>query len=113
MITVDRLRAVALTLPEVEERETWGRPTLRVRGKMFLTLSDDAATVTVKARPDEQAALIAVDAETFAVAAYVGRYGWVQVRLDRVEAGQLEELVVEAWRQTAPKRLVAAFDQRP
>jgi hypothetical protein len=29
----------------------------------------------VKAKPDEQASLIAIDAETFAVAAYVGQHG--------------------------------------
>ncbi len=56
----------------------------------------------VKAKPDEQASLIAIDAETFTVAAYVGQHGWVQVRLDRVAAGQLEELVGRGLDQTAP-----------
>jgi predicted DNA-binding protein (MmcQ/YjbR family) len=42
MITADELRRVVLSLPEAEERETWGHPTFRVRDKMFAALSDDA-----------------------------------------------------------------------
>jgi predicted DNA-binding protein (MmcQ/YjbR family) len=42
MITADELRRVVLSLPEAEERETWGHPTFRVRDKLFAALSDDA-----------------------------------------------------------------------
>jgi hypothetical protein len=45
------------------------------------------------------------------VAAYTGRYGWVDLRLANVPADELRELVEEAWRQTAPKRVVAAHDR--
>jgi hypothetical protein len=31
MITADQLRRAALSLPETEERETWGHPTFRVQ----------------------------------------------------------------------------------
>lgn len=30
---LDRLRAIALALPEAEARETWDMPTFRVRGR--------------------------------------------------------------------------------
>jgi hypothetical protein len=45
------------------------------------------------------------------VAAYTGRYGWIRVTLDRIDADELGELLVEAWRRTAPKRLVTAYDK--
>jgi hypothetical protein len=110
MITADELRRVVLSLPEAEERETWGHPTFRVRDKMFAALSDDGRQASVKATRQEQAALIATAPETFSVPAYVGRHGWVSVELATVDPAELAELVVEAWRQTAPKRLVAAYD---
>jgi hypothetical protein len=44
------------------------------------------------------------------VAAYVGRFGWLRVSLDRIGPGQLGALLVEAWRLTAPKRLVATLN---
>jgi hypothetical protein len=110
MITADELRRVVLSLPEAEERETWGHPTFRVRDKMFAALSDDGRLASVKATRQEQAALIAAAPDTFGVPAYVGRHGWVSVRLATVDPTELAELVVEAWRQTAPRRLVATYD---
>ena len=77
---------------------------------MFATLSDDGHSATVKATREEQAALVAAAPDTFDVPAYVGRHGWVGIRLATVDPAELRELLVEAWRLTAPKRLVSAYD---
>jgi hypothetical protein len=90
--------------------EEWGHPTFRVNNKMFASGSPDGPTMSVKASREEQAELVASRPETFAVAAYVGRYGWVTVRLSDVDEPELEELLTDAWRRTAPKRLVKEFD---
>lgn len=110
MVSADELRQVMRSLPEAKERETWGHPTFRVRDKMFATMSDDGRQATVKATKQEQAALVAAAPETFGIPAYVGRHGWVSIQLATVDPTELRELVVEAWRQTAPKRLVTAYD---
>ena len=110
MITADELRQVVRSLPEAEERETWGHPTFRVRDRMFAAMSDDGQEASVKATKEEQTALISAAPETFGVPAYVGRHGWVSIQLATVDPAELRELVVEAWRQTAPKCLVAAYD---
>lgn len=87
-------------LPEVEQHQTWGHPTFRVRDKIFASLPDETETAVVKATLSEQKALIADDPDTFAVASRVGRYGWVQVRIARVDATQMRELVHQAWQRT-------------
>ena len=110
MTTPEELRQLALSLPEVEEHETWGHPTFRVRGKIFATLSADEQVAGVKASLEDQEELIASDPKTFAVASYTGRFGWVSVQLSTVDPGEMRELVIEAWRRTAPRRLVAAYD---
>ncbi len=111
MPTADDVREIALSLPEAEEQLTWGsHPTFRVRDKIFAILSDDGESASIKATLAEQAALIATDPDTFGVASHVGRYGWISVQLAGVVPDHLRELVVEAWRQTAPKRLAAAYD---
>ncbi len=46
----------------------------------------------------------------YSVAAYVGRFGWVEVNLSKVDSTELHELVIEAWRRTAPKKLVKEYD---
>jgi hypothetical protein len=77
---------------------------------MFAALSDDGRSATVKATLQEQTALVAAAPDVFGVPAYVGRHGWVGIQLAAVDPAELRELLVEAWRQTAPKRLVSAYD---
>jgi hypothetical protein len=103
-------RELALSLPEAVEKETWGHPTFRVRDKMFGSMSNDGTSGTVKSTLDEQRALTQSDPDTFSVPAYVGQHGWIGIQLDRVDPVELRELVTEAWRMTAPKRLVKPFD---
>lgn len=103
---------MARSLPEAEERETWGEATFRVHNKIFVTLSPDGDTASVKASLADQDELTTLDHDTFSVAHYTGRYGWVTVQLSTVEPDLMRELIIEAWRRTAPKRLVTAYDAR-
>lgn len=112
MATLDDVRRACLALPEAEERETWGHPTFRVREKMFAAAGGEPGeeTASFKADPDERRALLD-QGEPWFVPAYVGRYGWLGVRLvPAVDPDELAELLTTSWRLTAPKRLVARFD---
>ena len=108
MATFDDVRRLAMALPEVEEQRTWGSDiNWRVANRMFAITGDEGSTgVTIKATLEAQQDLLALDSETFTKAAYVGRYGWVSVRLAGVDEPMLADLLERAWRQTAPKRLV-------
>jgi hypothetical protein len=108
--TAELVRHVALSLPQAVELETWGEATFRVRHRIFAMISPAGDVVVVKATPQEQSLLLASDPETFAYAAYVGRFGWVAVRLASVEPATLRALLTDAWRRTAPRRVAAAFD---
>ena len=103
---LERLRRIALALPETREVETWGDVTLRVRDKMFVVTSYDATSMSVKATPEDQEALVAGDPR-ISVAHYVGRYGWVSVDLTGtgVDWAQVEDLVLDSYRLVAPKKL--------
>ena len=111
MATFDDVRRLALALPEAEEVLTWETDlTFRVRGKIFAIGGEGADRVSIKAGLETQSELIDLDPETFASSAYVGRFGWVTVDLGRVEPSLLANLLREAWRRTAPKRLAATLD---
>jgi hypothetical protein len=111
-VTYEQVKEWALALPGVGEVfvAEWGHPTLRVNNRMFAVGAPDSPRLSVKASKVDQAELVAGDPETFQIAAYTGRFGWVDVALSRVDPGELRELLIEAWRSTAPKRLVATYD---
>ena len=106
MATFEDVRRIALGLPEADEVVTWGTDlTFRVRGKIFAITGEGADGVSIKATLDAQADLLALDPKAFAKAAYTGRFGWVDVKLARIDEPMLRQLLENAWRQTAPKRL--------
>jgi hypothetical protein len=106
--TFQDVRAIAMALPEVEEILTWETDvTFRVRKKIFAIGGEGSDGVSIKASLERQADLLALDSETFKSSAYVGRFGWVTVRLDRVDETLLRELITDAWRSVAPKRLLS------
>ncbi len=108
MATFEDVRSIAMAVPEVEEILTWGSDiTFRVGKKIFAIGGEGAEAVSIKATLERQADLLALDSETFTKSAYVGRFGWVTVRLDRVDDALLRELIADAWRSVAPKRLLA------
>jgi hypothetical protein len=105
------IRRFALSLPEAEERETWGTATFRVGSKIFAMFSEQERHAWVKSTFDEQRALVAMFPDTFFVPPYVGSSGWVGVVIATVDPPEMRELVAEAWRLTAHRELVSAFDQ--
>ena len=105
------VRSFALSLPEAEERETWETATFRVRNKIFTMFDEKERHLWIKSTHDEQQALIAMDPDAFFFSSYVGSKGWIGVVVSKADRGEVEDLITEAWRLTAPKRMVAAFDQ--
>ena len=56
--------------------------------------------------------MLASDPETFFRPDYVGVHGWIGVVTARVDPDEMRELITEAWRMTAPKRLTATLPNR-
>ncbi len=111
-MTFDDVRRIAMALPEAEEILTWGTDvTFRVRKKIFAMSGHGNEEASIKSTPLVQEMLIDRDPETFARAPYVGRFGWVNVDLRRIEPAELERLIHDAWRLTAPKRLAATLEE--
>jgi len=106
-VTFQQFRRLCLSLPEAEERETWGEATFRVRDRIFAMGSEGGEFVSVKASLDDQAGLVEMDPKTFSPSAYTGRFGWVRVRLRGVGPELAQRVITNAWERTAPRRLVA------
>ena len=114
-MTGDDVRTLCLALPETTEKETWGEadepghPTFRVRDKIFVIMAVDGSGGSIKTSMEEQGALISAFPDAAAVAGYVGRYGWVDLRFGGIPDDVLRETIEGAWARTAPKKLAAAW----
>lgn len=85
---------------------------LEVSGRTFGYLWEPTRTVGLKQTLAEQAALVGGRPEVFEVQFTAGGYGWVVVRLEGIEREELAELTFEAWRLSAPQRLVTERGDR-
>jgi hypothetical protein len=120
----DDVARIALALPEAEERLSRGLRQWRIKDKLFvwerpLRRSDLEALgpgapdgPILGARVEHvvaKEALLADDPRVFFTTPHFDGYPAVLVRLERIGLEALEEVVVEAWLNRAPKRLVAAY----
>jgi hypothetical protein len=106
MTTWEDVVRLASELPEVEAATWYRTPALKVAGKGFARLRTEAeGGLVVLCGLDEKAALLdSGDAAFFTTPHYDG-HGMVIVDLERVDTDQLRELLEEAWRLRAPRRL--------
>ncbi|WP_216209227.1 MmcQ/YjbR family DNA-binding protein [Amycolatopsis aidingensis] len=113
---LESLRRICLALPEVTERLSHGEPTWFIRGKKTFVMyadhhHDDRLGFWCPAPPGVQEELVAQEPERFYRPPYVGHRGWLGVRLDvDVDWAEITEIVTDAYRMVAPKKLVAQLD---
>jgi len=114
---LERLRRICLALPEAVEKVSHGEPTWTAgKGKVFATLDDhhhgaEHLSVWLPAPVGAQEALIESDPERYFRPPYVGHLGWVAVVLDDdPDWSVVADLVLEAYRQVATRKLLAALD---
>ena len=112
-----RVRKLCLALPEAHEVEAWGEPTFRVKNKIFAMYA--AANnhhgagrpgIWIKATPINQQLLLRAERDRYFSPPYVGPKGWIGVFLDgSPQWDSVADLLRDAWRLTAPKRLAATL----
>jgi hypothetical protein len=113
---LSRLRTLCLSLPEVSERLSHGEPTWFVGGrKVFVQYADhhhdDRVAFWCAAPEGVQEMLVAAEPTRFFRPPYVGHRGWLGVYLDvPVDWDRVAEIVEDAYRIVAPKRLLAQLE---
>jgi hypothetical protein len=108
----ERLLRLCRTLPEATTTHHDQHVGFQVGGRTFAWYVDDEhgdgrVGVLCKAPPGENTALVAADPHRYYLPRYVGKRGWVGLRLDLqdVDWGEVAELVVDSYRLVAPRRL--------
>lgn len=110
------LRRLCMNLPEVSERLSHGEPAWFIRDKqLFVSYADhhhdDRLAFWCAAPEGVQAMLSDSDPQHYFVPAYVGHRGWLGVYLDvEVDWDEIADVVEDAYRAVAPRRLIAELD---
>ena len=109
-VTFETVRQFALALPGVEEGESCGTPAFRVAGKFLLRLREEDE-IAIRVEYATREVLMGADPETFYISDHYLRYPAMLIRLSRVDPEDLRNLIEEAWRGKATKRLLAEFEE--
>jgi hypothetical protein len=109
MVTVDEVRALAMSLPRTEEHLIRDRVKFRVGPIVYVAISPDETILGFGFPKEERAALIAAEPGRFFLErASDQRYHWIDTYLASISAAEMREFVTDAWRMVVPKRLAAA-----
>jgi hypothetical protein len=96
------VESIGRTLPGVEVTTTWGQPTLKVHGKMFVCIashkSAEPNTLVVMMDFADRDALLEDDPDTYYLKDHYLNYPCVLVRLSRVRGDALRDLITGAYR---------------
>jgi len=107
----DDVVAIGLRFPGVEVGTSYGRPALKVSGKHIGSLRTDPDALVLRVIDlGDREALLQGQPEVFFSTPHYDGYPYVLVRLEVVDSDELAELLEDAWRLRAPKRLIASFE---
>lgn len=98
-------------LPEVvlKESDTW--TSITFRGKGFAWVNHLENWAMVKGRHDEREALLATAPEVYERGWTSSSTAWVAIHLELADPEEVSELLEEAWRMTATKKAITAYDE--
>jgi hypothetical protein len=123
----DEVRRIALALPETSERVSrdlrqwivkdrlfvWERPLRRSDLEALGSAAPDGPILGARVEHlMAKEALLQDDPGVYFTTPHFDGYPAVLVRLDRIGSNDLEEVIVEAWLNRAPKRLVEDYLKR-
>ncbi len=111
-MTLDEARSFALSLPETTEQPHFEKSSFRVRGRIFATAAPDGAHLHLFLEDGEVRALVADHPAAFEELWWGRRLAGVRVNLDAAVKERVFDLLVEAWRRRAPRRVQESLDAR-
>jgi hypothetical protein len=111
VLSSSKLVEMATALPEVilKDGDNWTNITFK--GKGFAWINHPKNRAMIKAHHDEREALLATAPAVYEAGWATNSSAWVKVRLELADPAEVFELLEEAWRMTATKRAIKAYDE--
>jgi hypothetical protein len=110
VVTIEEVRAFAVTLPRSSEAFVRGRAKFRIGRIVYLSFSRDRTVMGFAFPKEWRDALVESEPEKFSLPNQSDlRYNWVNVRLAAIDADEMRELVEDAWAFCVPKRVAEEY----
>lgn len=110
-MTFDDVKQIGEQLPGVVEDTHYGTRALKVKGQMFVRLKEDGETLVVRCDIVSRDMMLNAEPKLFYITDHYKNFPAILLRLKAVKAKRLREIVEDAWRFRAPKKLVAEYDK--
>jgi hypothetical protein len=110
VVSIDEVIAYGLTLPRSTEGVVRGRRKLYI-GRIVYVASE-ADDILGFAHPKEwREALVETDPDKFLLPIHQGdmRWNWACVRMDKIDAAEMRDLVLDAWAMCVPKTVARDY----
>src|SRR5580765_4663459 len=106
MVTLEIAKQIALSFPEALMQDHFGRPSFRVRKKIFAILWLKEKRVVLKLSPVNQSVFTSIAKQIiFPVEGGWGKQGWTMVDLKKVKKSMFKDALTLAYCDVAPKKL--------
>ncbi len=110
MLTWERVVELARELPEVEESTSWGRPSLKVRGKAFAGTSREPGAIWARCDREERPFLVESNPSAYRLTPHFERSpAYLLIWLEHASEEDVRERLIDAWLLKAPRRLAATL----
>jgi predicted DNA-binding protein (MmcQ/YjbR family) len=103
-----KLRKICLDLPDTKLTMTWGSPHFRVANKIFCGSGEEDGALSISFKLEKPHAARVLKDPRFSVAPYVGKHGWVLMKVRRgKELAEVRRYVEESYELIAPTKSLA------
>jgi hypothetical protein len=104
---------VALRFPGVEAGTSYGTPAIKVKGKLIARFRSEAeGWLAIRCDFLTREMLLQAAPHVFHLTDHYKDYPMVLVDLRMIQKAELVNIVEQAWRVAAPKKLIREFDER-
>jgi predicted DNA-binding protein (MmcQ/YjbR family) len=111
---VARVRSIVKQYPEVNEViDGFGHTVFKVRKKSFIFVSEyEGKPGMILRLLHETQDFLVNNTDRYERSAYIGQHGWTSVEGDKLNWAEIEDLIDEAYRRTAPKTVIKKLNQQ-
>jgi hypothetical protein len=114
IMTYPDVERMVLGWPGVELSQSYGRPSLKVKGKFFTWVKEDGDSLAIGGIDfDERDMLMETQGDVFYITDHYRNSRYVLMRLSKADPATVEAFLRRRWHAIAPKTLHAAFGTAP